>query len=62
MTPTGEPAVGEGPRGAITAAAKKVFARKGFEGATLADVAGEAGLPFDAVYQISTRRTRCSWR
>jgi len=51
MPRTGEPAVGEEIRGAIMAAAKKVFARNGFDGATFADVAGEAGLPFEAVYQ-----------
>ena len=32
-------------------AAKKVFARNGFDGTTIADVAKEAGLPFDVVYQ-----------
>ncbi|MFZ3347372.1 MAG: TetR/AcrR family transcriptional regulator [Mycobacterium sp.] len=33
------------------AAAKKVFARSGFQATTIADVAKEAQLPFDAVYQ-----------
>ncbi|MCV7332442.1 TetR/AcrR family transcriptional regulator [Mycobacterium cookii] len=32
-------------------AAKKVFARNGFHGTTIADVASEAGLPFGSVYQ-----------
>jgi AcrR family transcriptional regulator len=38
-------------RDEIMTAAKKVFARSGFEGTTIADVAKEANLPFDAVYQ-----------
>ena len=32
-------------------AAKKVFARNGFATTTIADVAKDAGLPFDVVYQ-----------
>ncbi len=35
----------------IMAAAKKTFARSGFHGTTIADVAKEAQLPFGAVYQ-----------
>ena len=38
-------------RDQIMAAAKKVFARNGFQATTIADVAKEAQLPFDAVYQ-----------
>ena len=38
-------------RDQIMAAAKKVFARSGFQATTIADVAKEAQLPFDAVYQ-----------
>jgi AcrR family transcriptional regulator len=38
-------------RDEIMTAAKKVFARNGFDGTTIADVAKEAGLPFDVVYQ-----------
>ena len=45
------PAVTDGRRGEILAAAKKVFARNGFEGTSIADVANEAVLSFDAVYQ-----------
>jgi AcrR family transcriptional regulator len=45
------PAVTDGRRGEIMAAAKKVFARNGFEGTSIADVANEAALSFDAVYQ-----------
>lgn len=52
MTRTGEPSVGEGRRGAIMAAATKVFARNGFDSTTIAEVASEAGLPFDVVYQL----------
>lgn len=48
---SGRPAVGEGRRDDILAAARKVFARNGFDATTIADVANEAGLPFDAVYQ-----------
>jgi AcrR family transcriptional regulator len=33
------------------AAAKNVFGRNGFDATTIADVAEEAGLPFDVVYQ-----------
>jgi AcrR family transcriptional regulator len=33
------------------AAAKKVFARNGFDGTTIAGVASEADLPFDVVYK-----------
>jgi AcrR family transcriptional regulator len=38
-------------RDEIMTAAKKVFARNGFDATTLADVAKEADLPFDVVYQ-----------
>jgi AcrR family transcriptional regulator len=38
-------------RDEIMAAAKKVFARNGFHATTIADVANEAKLPFDVVYQ-----------
>ena len=38
-------------RDEIMTAAKKVFARNGFDGTTIADVAKEAGLSFDVVYQ-----------
>ena len=44
------PAV-EARRGEIMAAAKKVFARNGFDVTTIADVAKAAELPFDVVYQ-----------
>jgi AcrR family transcriptional regulator len=45
------PTVSEPRRDEIMTAAKKVFARNGFDGTTIADVAKEAGLPFDVVYQ-----------
>lgn len=38
-------------RDEIMSAAKKVFGRNGFESTTIADVAKEADLPFDVVYQ-----------
>jgi AcrR family transcriptional regulator len=38
-------------RDEIMTAANKVFARNGFDGTTIADVAKEAGLAFDVVYQ-----------
>ena len=38
-------------RDEVMAAAKNVFARNGFDGTTIADVAKDAGLPFDVVYQ-----------
>jgi AcrR family transcriptional regulator len=38
-------------RDEIMNAAKKVFARNGFDGTTIADVAKGANLPFDVVYQ-----------
>jgi AcrR family transcriptional regulator len=38
-------------RDEIMTAAKKVFARNGFDATTIADVAKEADLPFDVVYQ-----------
>lgn len=38
-------------RDEIMTAAKNVFARSGFEGTTIADVAKEANLPLDVVYQ-----------
>jgi AcrR family transcriptional regulator len=38
-------------RDEIMTAAKKVFARNGFDGTTIADVAKAADLPFDVVYQ-----------
>jgi AcrR family transcriptional regulator len=41
----------EARRGEIMAAAKKVFARNGFDVTTIADVAKAAELPFDVVYQ-----------
>jgi len=37
-------------RDAILAAAQKVFAKKGFDGATMADIAGEAGVAAGTVY------------
>ncbi|MDP3768269.1 MAG: TetR/AcrR family transcriptional regulator, partial [Dehalococcoidia bacterium] len=37
-------------RDAILAAARKVFARKGFDGSTIADIAGEAGVAAGTVY------------
>jgi len=37
-------------RDAILAAARKVFARKGFDGATIADIAREAGVAAGTVY------------
>ena len=37
-------------RDAILSAARKVFARKGFEGATIADIAREAGVAAGTVY------------
>ena len=46
-----KPTVSEPRRDEIMTAAKKVFARNGFDGTTIADVAKEAGLPFDVVYQ-----------
>ena len=53
--PPGQPAVSDqqqpGRRDDIMAAAKKVFARNGFHGTTIADVAKEAQLPFESVYQ-----------
>ena len=45
------PTVSEPRRDEIMTAAKKVFARNGFDATTIADVAKEAGLPFGAVYQ-----------
>jgi AcrR family transcriptional regulator len=51
MMRTDEPMVGEGRLDEIMAAAKTVFARNGFDATTFTDVAGEAGLPSDAVYQ-----------
>jgi AcrR family transcriptional regulator len=45
------PTVSEPRRDEIMMAAKKVFARNGFDATTIADVAKEAGLPFGAVYQ-----------
>lgn len=50
-TPPAQRAVSEPQRDEIMAAAKKVFARNGFDATTIADVAKEADLPFDAVYQ-----------
>lgn len=44
-------AAAEPRRDEILVAAKKVFARNGFDATTIADVAKEAGLPFDVVYQ-----------
>lgn len=38
-------------RDEIITAANKVFARNGFDATTIADVAKEAGRPFDVVYQ-----------
>ena len=43
-------------RDEIMVAAKKVFARNGFHATTIADVAKEANLPFDAVYQYFDSR------
>jgi AcrR family transcriptional regulator len=45
------PTVSEPRRDEIMAAAKKVFAHNGFDGTTIADVAKQADLPFDVVYQ-----------
>ena len=45
------PTVSEPRRDEIMTAAKKVFARNGFDATTIADVAKAAGLPFDVVYQ-----------
>jgi AcrR family transcriptional regulator len=45
------PKVSEPRRDEIMTAAKKVFGRNGFDATTIADVAKEAGLPFDVVYQ-----------
>jgi AcrR family transcriptional regulator len=52
--PSGQPTISDQqprPRDDIMAAAKKVFARNGFHGTTIADVALEAQLPFGTVYQ-----------
>ncbi len=51
--PPGQPSVSDPPgrRDDIMVAAKKVFARNGFHGTTIADVANEAQLPFGSVYQ-----------
>jgi AcrR family transcriptional regulator len=43
-------------RDEIMTAAEKVFARNGFHATTIADVAKEANLPFDAVYQYFDSR------
>ena len=45
------PTVSEPRRDEIMTTAKNVFARNGFDATTIADVAKEAGLPFDLVYQ-----------
>jgi AcrR family transcriptional regulator len=45
------PSVADGRGGEIIAAAKKVFACNGFDATSIADVANEAVLSFDAVYQ-----------
>jgi AcrR family transcriptional regulator len=45
------PMVSEPRRDEIMTAAKNVFARNGFDATTTADVAKEAGLAFDVVYQ-----------
>ena len=45
------PMVSEPRRDEIMTAAKNVFARNGFDATTIADVAKEAGLAFDVVYQ-----------
>ena len=45
------PTVSEPRRDEIMTAAKKVFGRNGFDATTIADVAKEAGRPFDVVYQ-----------
>jgi AcrR family transcriptional regulator len=45
------PTVSEPRRDQIMTAAKKVFSRNGFEATTIADVAKQADLPFDVVYQ-----------
>ena len=56
----GHPAVSDNEklqrREEIMTAAKKVFARNGFHATTIADVAKEANLPFDAVYQYFDSR------
>ncbi len=45
------PTVSEPGRDEIMTAAKKMFGRNGFDATTIADVAKEAGLSFDVVYQ-----------
>jgi AcrR family transcriptional regulator len=45
------PAVTDGRRGEIMTAARKVFARNGFDATSIAGVVNEAVLSFDAVYQ-----------
>jgi AcrR family transcriptional regulator len=49
-------------RDEIMAAAKEVFARKGFHATTVADVAKQAGLAYGSVFGTSTPRTTCSTR
>ena len=44
-------------RDAILAAARKVFARKGYEGATMADIAREAGVAAGTVYLYYASKT-----
>ena len=44
-------------RDAILAAAQKVFAKKGFDGATMADIAGEAGVAAGTVYLYYASKT-----
>lgn len=44
-------------RDAILAAARKVFARKGYEGATIADIAKEAGVAAGTVYLYYASKT-----
>jgi TetR/AcrR family transcriptional regulator, mexJK operon transcriptional repressor len=56
------PAVADGRRGEIMAAAKKVFAGNGFDGTSIAGVANEAGLSFDAVYQYFDSKKLSSGR
>ena len=48
---TGGPAAIAERRDEIMTAAKKVFVRNGFDATTIADVARDAGLPFDVGYQ-----------
>src|SRR5919199_85562 len=50
ITPRARRALTEKRRAEILSAAARVFARKGFERATIADVAGEAGVAEGSIY------------